>query len=172
MTKSPKIWPPRKFPTYQTFIQFLLWVSFLLVLTACGGTPTTTSQPSTTVAVGGTTLYITPASLDFGSVQPSSEAATRTLTLTNTGIRSVTIASSIVSPTAVFTVPDATGPVTLAPSKTLQLQVAFAPKNDGTYSGTLLLATAGLSPTLLNVSSPASPSVPLLVKLPLSGIAN
>ncbi len=175
MTKpSPPEGPRKKLLSRQIFIPFLLLVCFVLGLTACAGSGTTQSQPAgITATASGTTLYLTPASIDFGNVKTNSERATRALSLTNTGRVSVNIDSASISPTAAFSIWGSTVPVALAPAETVELYLAFAPTTNDTYSGTLTIVTSPASSTKsLNpvaVSSMGFPAVPQDVNLGVLG---
>jgi len=83
-------------------------------------------------------LTITPASLNFGSV-PNGTTATQSVSLSAVG-SSVTV-SSIVSSASQFALNGATLPMTIAAGQSVSFNVAFTPKNSGTVSGSLSLAS-------------------------------
>jgi hypothetical protein len=79
------------------------------------------------------TLAISPMSMSFGSVSLGSAPA-QTLTLTNTGNANVTI-SQINASGAGFTLSGAGVPITLSPSQSIPVSVAFDPSAVGAVSG-------------------------------------
>ena len=153
MTKlSPERAPRKKLTCHQTF-KFSLLVFLSSVLMACGTTP---SQPAgTSVANSGTTLYLTPASVDFGSLKPS-QSTTRAVRLSNIGSAAVNIDSVSISPAGPFNVDSPTGSFALAPAKTVQLQVTFTPKSNDYYLGTLTILTSENSSTYSSKSTAVS----------------
>jgi len=117
------------------FLPVLLTFTLSLLLTSCAGVSTTSSQLS---KAG---LSATPTTIAFGRVQVNSQS-TSVLKLTNTGKSVEIIASATIVPTPVFSLQGWTGPVTLNPGQTVQLQTIFAPRRTGDYSGTLTLVTS------------------------------
>jgi uncharacterized protein YjdB len=123
---------PLVFPA--AFLTFTL----SLFLTSCAGLsslgPSVTKAPTKQ-----DTLSLAPATIDFGTVQLNS-TATGLISVTNVGPSAETIESATVVTNPIFSIQSWTGPITLDPGQTVQLQTIFAPQSAGNYSGTLTLA--------------------------------
>src|SRR5579871_5493928 len=131
LSRTSKVTAPRT-------TQAILTLSFGLILTACGGLPTNSTQSSSpTLATNAMSLAV-PADIDFGTVGPNSNTM-RSLTLRNNGRVQTVLEQADVSPAPTFAVLNFTGPIQLAPSQTIQLQVVFAPTTTANYSGSLIL---------------------------------
>lgn len=92
-------------------------------------------------------LGVTPASLNFGNVAAGTASAAQSVTITNTGNSSVTISSMAVSGTG-YSMSGGGSNITLTPSQTLGVSVAFDPTGAGSVNGSLsLTSNATGSPT-------------------------
>jgi hypothetical protein len=123
-----------------SFVSLPVFLTFAisLLLTACAGL--SSSQPSaTTGSTEKGTLSLSPATVNFGTVQPNS-VATSVIRVTNVGLSAETIESATVNPASTFSIQGWTGPVILDPGKAVQIEMIFAPQNAGNYSETLILA--------------------------------
>ena len=115
-----------------------------------------------TVLLQSPAVQLSPASLNFGNVPESSVSNPMTVTVKNTGaisarINSVTISSPF-KPDATTTT-CATPPFNLAGGGSCVLGVTFDPTSIGTASGTLTLATGGISIDATLVGSGIAPVV-------------
>jgi hypothetical protein len=115
--------------------------------------------------VSATSTYsVTPASLNFGSVNDGSTAS-QSLTITNTGNSNVAISAVSVSGTG-FSIVSGSGAVTLSPNQTAAISVQFAPTTAGAATGSIgLSSNATNSPPGVSLSgtgvAPVSHSVTL-----------
>jgi hypothetical protein len=141
------------------FLPVLLAFALSLLLTSCAGVSTASSQAKAGLSAAPTTL-------DFGTVQINSEG-TSVLKLTNTSKSVEVIASVTIVPTPVFSLRGWTGPVTVNPGQTVQLQTIFTPKSTGDYSGTLTLVTSlhEASTPLVGVGGTGNGPPPIVVSL-------
>lgn len=108
------------------------------------------------------TLGVAPTSLSFGDVTTGTTSAAQSVSITNTGNSNVNISSTAVSGTG-FSMTGGGSNVTLTPSQTLSLSVAFDPGAAGSVNGSLSVtsnatgspATVALSGTGVAQSSVA-----------------
>ena len=112
--------------------------------------PTVNVQGTGVSSGGGTTLTISPSSLDFGNVKVGTTASLQT-TLTATG-GSVTISSDSTN-SSEFSITGLALPVTLASGKSVQATIQFTPNASGNATGKAgFVSDAGNSPTLVNLT--------------------
>jgi len=90
----------------------------------------------------GTTLHISPTSLDFGSI-PNFSTTTRTLTISNTGTKTLAINPSSNGPSVGFAQNSCANGVPAGGSCTLQVE--FKPTVLGPHTNTLAIETSALS---------------------------
>ena len=96
--------------------------------------------------VTGGLLALNPTSAAFGTVTVGS-TKTQTATLTNSGATAVDISQSSVSGRG-FQISGLTTPLTLKPSQSTTLTVAFAPTAAGSVTGSVTIASDASNPTL------------------------
>ena len=106
--------------------------------------PLTISATGTGVADGG--LTVSPASVNFGSVQVG-VTQTVTETLTNSGGSSLTISAANVTG-AQFSISGLTLPATLSAGQSASFSVRFKPTATGSASGSIAVASDGSNPNL------------------------
>ncbi len=87
----------------------LVAIGCLLLLITCGGS--TTSSIGTANSSGGM-LSVSPSNLEFGQVTPNGRGSTRTMVVSNSGVRPLMLTSVAVAPNTVFKVKGWRGPVT------------------------------------------------------------
>ena len=130
----------------------------------------TTTIGTVTVALSGlgqsasAELAVQPSSISFGGVAVGS-SATSSVTFTNSGAATLTV-NSATTPAAPFSVTAADLPAagkTLASGASLTVPVTFAPTDDGSFTGSLQLATSGGT-----ISVPLSGAAAAAPKLTLS----
>jgi hypothetical protein len=98
------------------------------------------------------TLGISPTSLSFGNITAGTSSAAQTVSLTNTGNSSVMI-SQITLSGAGFSMTGGSTPVTLSPSQTVALSIAFAPTAAGSINGSIsIVSNAAGSPATVTLS--------------------
>lgn len=98
------------------------------------------------------TLGVSPTSLSFGDVTTGTSSAAQSVTVTNTGNSSVTISSIAVSGTG-YSMSGGGSNVTLTPSQTLSVSVAFDPTSAGSVNGSISVASnATGSPATVTLS--------------------
>ncbi len=86
----------------------------------------------------GAQINVSPASLDFGTVQVG-QSATKTLTIGNSGNAAAVISQLNVSGDAAFTYSGVTLPATIQPNASVQVNVTYAPTSATDPSATLVL---------------------------------
>jgi len=84
-------------------------------------------------------IYINQESIDMGAVLASSETATKTLRITNTGCADLTITSATLSSSDVFAIVSTPSTIDAGESRDVTISMATATK--GTFSATLTLET-------------------------------
>jgi hypothetical protein len=111
--------------------------------------PTLTIQTSGTGAQAG--LSLSPATYSFGSIVDG-QTKSQSITITNTGTASLTIADLAVAGGA-YSVSGMTTPATIAAGGTANFSVLFAPTTAGSQSGTVTITSnAPNSPNVLSLS--------------------
>jgi hypothetical protein len=90
---------------------------------------------------GSSPIRVTPGALSFGRRQAGGAPASETVVVENVSSRPVEIQSVEVIPAGPFAIADDTGEATLAPGARRTLQVDFQPTREGSFSGTLTVAT-------------------------------
>jgi hypothetical protein len=128
--------------SYQIFIPLFLTLCSFSLLTACSGVSASPLQ-STGSASTETALRTTPLSVDFGTVAVNSQPVTYALSLSNSGIVPIQVESAVVAPAGAFSIQASKFPITIAPAQIIKLNVVFAPKTPGTYSGKLVIVADG-----------------------------
>jgi hypothetical protein len=108
-----------------------------VTLTASVGSVTTSFALQLIAAVPN--LAVSPISVDFGNV-PINVSAVRTLTLTSTGLATLTISAAGTAGTG-FTLTPSAFPVTLSPGQTATLSVQFTATAVGASAGQLLVTS-------------------------------
>ncbi len=103
---------------------------------------------------------VLPTSIDFGTYTLGSPAITRTVTFTNTG--NLAVAFTSIAASAPFTLSDGCG-ATLAPAASCTLLLGFAPATQGTFTGSLTVASnaQGGSGSVLLTGTAQVPPAPL-----------
>ncbi|MCP5098633.1 MAG: choice-of-anchor D domain-containing protein, partial [Chloroflexi bacterium] len=105
-------------------------------------------EPTVTVALSGAgvepppnepDIAVSPASVDFGSVAPSS-TADQIVTISNNGTVSLTV-SSLAMSNAVFSVVSPATPVVVLPASSQDVTVRFSPTVDGVENGDLTITS-------------------------------
>ena len=110
----------------------------LLIETDLTTDPSSFELPVELTVTGSPVILIDPASVDFGDVIVGASADAM-VTISNTGTDDLEI-TSIASDNADFTLSSAGG-VTVEPSQSFDLGVAFSPSTEGAIAGTLTLTT-------------------------------
>ena len=122
---------------------------FTLVVSNSAGT--VTSAPATLTVSSPGTLTITSSSLSFGSVNVGA-TSTLSVTLTNAGGSSVTLASVTISG-AGFNLQGISAGLVIAAGQTAALNVSFAPAATGSVAGSItIVSNASNSPTKISLS--------------------
>jgi hypothetical protein len=109
-------------------------------------------------------IAVSPASINFGSITVNT-AATRTLTISNSGNATLTVTSAALSG-ATFSITGAAFPLTINAGGGSNVSVRFAPTTTGNHSGSITLssnATNQISPVGLAGSATAPPNPQLTV---------
>ena len=107
-------------------------------------------------------IDVTPASLDYGVVQPGSSAS-QSITISNNGLADLTVSALTLTGDAEFSLDNPPAlPLVLAPSASAQVSIEFAPASDGAFSGSLDIVSndadeGTVSVALAGVSSTAPP---------------
>ena len=100
-----------------------------------------------------------PTALSFGSQTVGTTSASQTLTIKNTGGRSLTVQSLSVNNSA-FVLSGWQGSTTLAPSSSLIVGVTFRPGTQGSVSGTVSISAGGGTGTSVSLSGTGVSSQP------------
>jgi hypothetical protein len=109
----------------------------------------------TTIVLSGTgaqgQLGASPSAVTFGSV-PTGNTGTQTVTLTNSGVASLTISQAAASG-AEFSISGLTTPLTLAAGKSTSFAAQFAPTAGGSVTGTIsITSNSPNSPTTISMT--------------------
>src|SRR6185369_7061992 len=128
------------------------------------------SLPACAAGGGWRKVSATPSTVSFGNQTVGTVSSPQTITVKNTGGRSVTVQSMTVNNSA-FVLSGWQGATTLAPSSSLIVGVAFRPSAQGSVSGTVSISAGGGSNTSISLSgtgvasqtTPPPPSVSISV---------
>lgn len=177
MKFSPANGLARQLFSHFVFVTAVIPFALSLLLTACGGINASPQSSGSSAADAKITLSLAPTTINFGTVQLNSGAATSVVSVTNVGTFAETIESATIAPTSVFSIQGWTGAVTLNPGQKVQIRTIFAPKSAGNYSATLTLDAVMATPinndSLPVNGSPALPLRPLSqVKIGVTGTAS
>jgi hypothetical protein len=127
---------------------------------------TNTSSGAATISLSGTAdaaaLSLSASNVAFGTV-PVGSSATKTVTLTATGLVPLVVSLGAVTGPGAFSVSGlGSSPLTLSVGQTVTLKVGFSPASAGQKSGTVTLVTNGASgPSAIDLSGTAEAPVGL-----------
>ncbi len=126
------------------------------IVSDAAGSPLTISLSGTASPAPAGRLTANSTTLNFGSVADGSSAS-QTITFTNTGNAALQI-TSVSTSGAGFSASGISSPVTLNPSQTATLSVAFRPTTAGNATGTVAVANSSGSPVTIALAGTGTQS--------------